>query len=139
MYIKAPAETIWKLLTDLDRFYEWAPVRMRLTSEKQGLDATYHTTGKFLGMNFEIDQRCTEWEENRRWSYTMPFGKKRAKLSWILEPYQSGTKLTEIFDYELPYSFIGKFIDTLIFRRYIRKMMEKELENLKAILEMECG
>ncbi|MFQ6051769.1 MAG: SRPBCC family protein [Candidatus Hydrothermarchaeota archaeon] len=135
IYIEVSTEKVWELLTDLDKFHEWAPVKMRLTFEKQGLGATYHTTGKFFGMNFEIDQNCVEWEENRRWSYTMFFGKKEAKLTWILEPYQSGTKLTEIFDYELPYSFFGKLIDKLIFRRYIGKMMEKELEALKSLLE----
>lgn len=133
--IEAPVERVWKLLTDLDRFHEWAPVRMKLTSEKQGLGATYHTTGKFLGINFKIDQRCVEWEEDSKWSYTMPFGRKEAKLSWVLNSYQSGTNLTEIFEYELPYSFPGKLIDELMFRRYIGKMMKKELEDMKSLLE----
>jgi len=67
MEIGASPERVWKLLTDLDRFHKWAPVKMRLTSERQGLGAIYHSTGKLFGVNFEIDQRCVEWEENKRW------------------------------------------------------------------------
>ncbi len=133
--IQASPGKVWNLLTDLGRFHEWAPVKMKLTSEKQGLGATYHTTGKFFGLDFEINQRCVEWEENRKWSYTMTLRGKRAKLSWILEPWEPGTKLTEIFKYELPYSILGNLIDKLMFKRYIKKMMERELRNLKLLLE----
>jgi len=67
----------------------------------------------------------------------MSFRGNVAKLSWVLGAYQSRTKLTEIFEYDLPYSLLGKIIDKLMFRMYIGKMMERELKNLTSLLEKE--
>lgn len=134
--INAPPEEVWRLLTDLDRFHEWAKtVEMELASERQGLGATYHTTAKFLGMDFEISQKCTEWIENRKWTYRMSFGGKEGRISFILEPAGLGTKLTEDIDYELPYSYLGKIFDKLKVKAKIEKLAEDELKNLKNILE----
>lgn len=123
-------------MTDLDRFHEWAKtIEMKLASGKQGLGATYHTTAKFLGMKFDIEQECTEWLENRKWTYRMSFRGKESRISFIMKPIESGTKLTEVIDYELPYSHLGKILDKVAVGKHMEKFAKEELENLKGILE----
>ena len=52
-----------------------------------------------------------------------------------LEPAKVGTKLTTSFDYELPYSILGKLIDKLRVHKSLEKKSEKALEKMKEIAE----
>lgn len=35
--VRSSPRRVWRFLTDLERFHEWTPVKMKLTSEKTGL------------------------------------------------------------------------------------------------------
>ena len=55
--------------------------------------------------------------------------------SYILEPTAKGTKLTFAYDYELPYSILGKIVDKLKVSKDFEKSTEKQLRDLKTALE----
>lgn len=55
-------------------------------------------------------------------------------VTYTLEPVEAGTKFTYEADYEIPFGILGKIISPLILW-YGRKEFEKDLENLKDILE----
>ena len=50
-------------------------------------------------------------------------------------PTKTGTKATTVFDYELPYSVLGKIIDKLRVHRAVEKDAEKALQKMKAAAE----
>ncbi len=53
----------------------------------------------------------------------------------VLMTYDNGTQFTIIIDYKIPYSFIGKFLDLIYFRRRIQKAMAISIQTVKARLE----
>lgn len=57
--------------------------------------------------------------------------------NWLLEPIETGTKVTLVMDYELPYSIIGKIIDKLKVEKEFTKQVDEGLEAAKKIIEGE--
>jgi len=146
--IKAPPEKVWEILA-LDRFQEWSEEyrkslkSMEYTSEVQTPEDKFrvgtsaHVNMKGMGMG-EMDFEISESLENERITY---LGKRPrdnqpiANLTFILEPVEEGTKFTHIYDYKMPLGIIGKFLDKAYSQRWGENKMEKELEEIKSIVE----
>ena len=54
---------------------------------------------------------------------------------WTGEPTAKGTKLTYEFEYEVPYSILGKLVDKVKVHKDIEKSNTKLLEDIKKALE----
>jgi len=52
-----------------------------------------------------------------------------------LEAAESGTKLTFVIDYDLPYSVLGRVVDRLMVGRDVEKGIKRGLQKLRGILE----
>ncbi len=61
-------------------------------------------------------------------------GKRLIFLS-RLEPKDNGTLFTMIADYTMPWGFLGKVIDKLFMKKYIKGNVEHTVEKLKAAME----
>jgi len=142
--IKASPEKVWEMLA-LDRQEEWDDQMpkdcVKYTSEvhtpedKYKVGASAHANMKRMG---EFDFEITESLENEK----MTFHAKKsgtdqttAAAQFILEPVEEGTKFTTVYDYEMPWGVLGKFLEKLFARRMEEKHQEKCLENVKSILE----
>ena len=146
--INAPPENIWEMFA-LDKFPEWQEEyrktlkSMEYTTEVNTLEDKFrvgtsaHLDTKGIGMG-EIDFEISESIENKRITY---LGKRSgdtqptAIYNLILEPLEEGTKTTIIYDYKMPLGIIGKFLDRVYSKRWGENMLEKNLEDLKSILE----
>ena len=127
----------------LDRASEWNEgsvtnveytTEVRNPEDKYRVGASAHATLKGEGeVHFEI----TESLENTKITVQGKGGKtfKDMMLTYTLEPVEEGTKLTQRLDYELSWGILGKFLDKLVGQRITEKDIERQLENLKSLLE----
>jgi len=140
--IRAPPEKVWEMLA-FDRLLEWSEgykgelKSVEYTSEVRKPKDKYKVGASARGIpkkkgeyNFEI----TESLENEKITYRS-YGKIRALGTYILEPVEKGTRFTVVADYEMPWSILGKILEPLFIRRVMEKEFERDLKNLKSILE----
>jgi uncharacterized membrane protein len=124
----------------LDRLPEWNEEygNVKYTSEVHNLEdkyrvgATSHTKIKGAGdINFEI----TESIENEKFTFRM-LGKRanNTVVTYILEPYEEGTKVMHIMTYEIPGGILGRALGRLG-KGVLEREARKALEKLKSILE----
>ena len=144
--IRAPPEKVWEMLA-LDRFREWQEEmekglksleytsEVRKPKDKYRVGASGHVNIKEMGMG-EFDFEITESLENEKLTYHM---KKSGTnqimgiITLILEPTETGTKFTYVFDYRMPWGIFGKFLEKL-FKGKGEGQLVKSLEKLKTIL-----
>jgi len=146
--IRAPPEKVWEMLA-LDRFQEWEEEmqkglksleytsEVRKPKDKYRVGASGHMNIKEMGMG-EFDFEVTESLENEKLTYHVKKSKTNQTMgiiTLILEPVEDGTKFTYVFDYEMPWGILGKFLDKLFGKRESEKAQEKWLKKLKSILE----
>jgi len=140
--IKVPPEKVWEMLA-IDRAPEWNEGSMKnveyttevsTPKDKYRVGASAHATIKGEG---EVHFEVMESLENTKITIQGKGGKTSPKymLTYTLEPVEEGTKLTQRTDYELSWGILGKFLDKLVAQRISEKDMERQLENLKSILE----
>ena len=58
---------------------------------------------------------------------------------WSYVPEGAGTRVTAVFDYEIPGGVLGKVVDKLAVERANSENLEKSLANLKAEVEKEIS
>ena len=94
------------------------------------------TIGHFVSKAGEFDAEITEFVKNKKVTYhTIEASKFKLTGSFILEPTTKGTKLTNSFDYELPYSILGKLIGKFKVSKELDKETTLWLGNAKKALE----
>ena len=73
----------------------------------------------------------------RAWEKPKYFGTLSMFRTYSLEPVGTDTKITSEFESEKYgiFGIFGRFFDKLYLRRWAKKTLETELENLKSILE----
>lgn len=135
--ISAPSEKVWPMLF-WDRLPEWLDgiKEAKYTSEdKDSVGATAHVIGETAGIKVEFDVEITEYIENEKATWRSTAGNLTAIGLTTLKTTETGTKLTLMMDYDLPYSILGKIVDKLMVSRDIEKGFERSLEKLKNTLE----
>ena len=84
----------------------------------------------------EWDEEVTEFEENKKMAMrTVEGSKMKMGVTGLLEPTATGTKVTYIEEYEVPYSVLGKLIDKLSIRKNTENFMDAMMANLKKAIE----
>ena len=137
--IEASPEKIWAFIFDLKKMNELT----RGSSEGEytskgpiGVGTTIHYGGKAGGSEAEFNTEITELEKNKKASMQTVGGSKfKMQGSYTPEPTSKGTRLTTTYDYELPYSILGKIVDKLKVSKDMEKMSEKQLGSMKKALE----
>jgi len=61
---------------------------------------------------------------------------KRFDHDHIFEQHDGLVKITDIFDYESPFSFFGKVFDFIILTRYMTNFSAHEMRRLKEQLKL---
>jgi len=155
--INAPPEKVWEMLA-FDRIQEWDEgygeglgERVEYTSEVNTPKDKYRVGATAQGTpntpfgdtqhhicRFEIIESL----ENKKikyyaWEKPKYFGTLSMFTSYSLEPIGTDTKITYEVESEKYgiFGILGKFLEKLYLRRWAKKKIQKELENLKSILE----
>jgi uncharacterized membrane protein len=97
--------------------------------------ATVHVVSEIAGTKGEWDAEITEYKNNEKVSWRTTSGNMTIIYNATLVPTKGGTKLTTAFDYEPPYSILGKLIDKLRVHKAMEKESEKALQKMKEIAE----
>ncbi len=135
--INAPAEKIWSLLY-WERTPEWYEAFKTVTHTsgvKNDVGETVHVKGEVGGMKAEWDGETTEKVENQKVGWRSVGGSFTGFGSHSLTPTTTGTKVTMVLDYDLPYSVLGKIMDKLKFHKAFEKTIDDGLKKLKVVAE----
>ena len=106
------------------------------TSGLINLGETVTWRAKHFGISQKLSVEITKF--NRPYSFrdTMLEGAfKRFDHDHIFEQHNGLVKITDIFDYDSPLSFFGKFFDFLILKRYMTNFSIQRNEAIKRVIE----
>jgi hypothetical protein len=155
--IKASPANVWELLA-FDRIHEWDEAygvglgesveytsevntpqdKYRVGATAQGTPNTPFGDTEHHICRFEITESLEhEKMRYRAWEKPKYFGTLSMHRMYSLEPMGEDTNITcglESDKYGI-FGIFGKFFEILYLRRWAVKKMQKELENLKSILE----
>ena len=135
--INAPPNKVFSLV-NWDRVPEYydSIKKVEWTSKpKMEVGANVHVLSEIAGAKGEWDAEITEYRDNEKVSWRTTGGNMTIIYNATLDPAKAGTKLTTSFDYELPYSVLGKLIDKLKVHKAMEKESEKALQKMKEIAE----
>ena len=135
--IKASPEKLWPMIFAAGMMKWYAPLKKidYTSKEKNKVGATVHVITELAGLKGEYDCETTEVIENEKVGWRTTGGNFTGFGFNAVSPTKSGTKVTMMFDYELPYSLLGKIIDKLRFHKALEKSYETGLNKLKDMME----
>ena len=142
--LPAPPEAVWELVSDPDRFAEWAELTEEVTSADRPLQlgSTYEERNVVLGP-IKGTSRWTvvQHEAPRRQTHRGEGIALAASLDFFLElePAERATQLTVGLRYRPGLGGLGALIDRVHLRRAIQAAMERSAANLAAIAERELA
>lgn len=93
--------------------------------------------GRIMGMKIKSEASVIKRIENREKDYRFEAGSFVFNIRLVVDKTAMGTNLRIIVDYELPYSWVGKIIDALFIRRYLKREVGRTMETCQKILEEE--
>jgi len=135
--INASPEKVWSLI-NWERVPEWyhSIKKVEWTSKrKMEVGATVHVLSEIAGAKSEWDAEITEFADNERVTWRTIRGNPTTIYHATLSPSKTGVKLTTSFDYEMPYSILGKLIDKLRVHKEMEKEAEQALQRMKDAAE----
>jgi uncharacterized membrane protein len=135
--INAPPEKIWSFINwdNVPKLYESVKKVEWTSKEHNKVGATLRFTSELAGVKGVADAEITEWIDNKKASWRTTSGNPTIIYNASIEPTKSGSKVTFVADYELPYSVLGKIIDKLRVHKAMQKDGENALKKLKAMAE----
>ncbi len=132
--VSAPPEVVWQVISDVERYAEYAPNLSR--AEKTGEGNTparrcYDTRGRGW------DEACVLWKEGEAYSYVIdtsdyPYPFIQMKGTWSVEAAGAGSRITMRFDYtpSAPWIF-GWLMHRMVQRRF-RPVIDELMDNWEA-------
>ncbi len=138
-FIEARVENVWQLMSDPDRLPEWNGAFDRIENASGRLDeigTTYTQVSKLAGIDLKGDWEITAVDP----MHSRQFTGKPPGFSWCngsdsFEPKDSGTDYTIEMDYGLLGGPIGAVADRLYGRSLLERIIERNIERLRLILE----
>lgn len=89
---------------------------------------------KSAGITFNLTMTTLEHVVGEYILYQLS-GMIAGSTRWTHTPEGSGTRVTAVFDYEMPGGGLGQIADRLFVERMNTENLEKSLQNLKALVE----
>jgi carbon monoxide dehydrogenase subunit G len=142
--VSAAPEAVWALISNPDRFAEWADLTDEVLRADRplGLGSTYEERNTVLGP-IKGTSRWTvvQHEAPRRQTHRGEGIALAASLDFFLElePSEQATQLTIGLRYRPGLGALGALVDRLYTRRSIQAAMEHSAANLAAIVERELS
>jgi uncharacterized protein YndB with AHSA1/START domain len=145
VYIEAPPEEVWKVLTNAERRPEWedAIVEVRdVTGPMDRVGTRWVEVRSERGKTFPATMEVTRVEAPRliEWTGPLPAG-ARLLFRVTLEPRNGGTQKRVDAESKLPLGPVGKLLDRLVVQRMWTRWAEehgtRSDEKLKTLVESE--
>lgn len=144
--IKAPATTVYGIVSDFGRFNEWSPwyeldpdATYTISTPASGEGATFAWASEDPSVG-SGSQQITELVENRRVVVALDFGPQgTATATHAIEALDDGkTRVTWSMDTDFGFDLIGRYIG-LMFETWVGNDYEKGLARLKTLAEKEAA
>jgi hypothetical protein len=137
-FIAAPPETVWDVISDLERQRDWM-VDLRsldiVSEQPSGLGAILHVTSELFGLPVVKDvMTITAWEPPYRMD-VLHSGQFHGTGSFLLERVDNGAIFTWIEDFEPPLGPLGEAGFTLVVRPHLMRVFARSIANVKRIAE----
>jgi carbon monoxide dehydrogenase subunit G len=142
--VPAPPEAVWELISDPDRFAEWAELTEEVirADKPLTLGSTYEERNVVLGPIKGMSRwTVVQHEAPRRQTHRGEGIALAASLDFFieLEPAERATQLTVGLRYRPGLGPIGAMIDRMYARRSMQAAMERSAANLAAIATRELA
>ena len=129
--IDAPAAAIWEVISDVERYADYAPNLSKAHKTSEGPTPArrcYDTDGR--GWN----EACLFWEEGTRYAYIIdtadyPYPFIQMKGTWGLEPQVTGHKVYMHFDYTPRQPWLLGWLTHLAVKRMFSPIVTKLMDN----------
>jgi uncharacterized membrane protein len=92
------------------------------------------TTYKAAGMSFNLTMTATELVRGEYGAFKLD-GMITGMNRWTYTPEGDGTRVTAVFEYEMPGGALGALANKLVVEKMNIQNLEKSLANLKALVE----
>lgn len=137
--VRAPIERVHDFLVELDNFAAIFPGSVVTKKNFQGnpkVGDTYDISGDVAGQRLKATMRFIELVPNAMIVSEQVSGDfKSFRDTVIFEKTDGGTRLTETWEYEPPYSFLGKILDAVKIRREMENYLVEGHKQAKETLE----
>jgi len=132
--INVAPERVSQYMWDVNNLPNYLPISdVKILERTEDLVRLRH---KFTAAGRTMDLVCEQkmLEKNKKMVYRVTKGMKLER-TWLLEPTETGTKLTNILEYKLPGWIFGVILDKLKIQKEMRRICTESLRRLKRILE----
>ena len=134
IFIAAPPERVWQIISDLEQQAAWMVDVRRLevvSEEKRDVGAVLHVTSELFGRPLVHDvMEITRWEPPHRMD-VVHRGQFTGTGQFVLEPIDNGTIFTWIEDFQPPLGPLGELGFALVVRPHLRRVFARSLGNVK--------
>lgn len=135
IFIAAPPEKVWALISDLERGPEWSVVTLRceITSGKPlGVGSTYCALSKFVASQITTEHEIVEWVPPSRVVSKVTKGAE-STLTQTCDPQGDGTLLTMSNQFALPRGVPGPVADKVV--QQVTSTLYREVARIKEVVE----
>ena len=133
--INAPVENVLAILEDPERQSELNP-NLKLLSSRPSPLGFYDTTWEYTmaGMKFSGESTVTAYEQGKRIVFESKGGID-SRWEWTINAEASTTLVSLVLTYTMPGSFLDVALNKLVIERQNEKDIERQLVNLKRLVE----
>ena len=134
--VNAPADVVWAVISDVERYAEYAPNLSKAIKTSNGVTPTrrcYDTKGR--GWN----EACVLWKEGEVYSFVVdtsppdyPYPFTQLKGTWGLNQVADGVEIYMHFDYQPHKSGILGWLMQRMLQRAFSPIVDKLLDNWEA-------
>jgi ligand-binding SRPBCC domain-containing protein len=118
-------------VASMSRSHERAVGRLPSDRLAPGDEVTWR--GWHFGVPWRLTSRITEFDRPRRFvdeQLRGPF--QRFRHEHVFEPFDGGTRVTDIVDFEAPAGWLGRLAERLVLASYVRNLIEERNRYLAA-------
>lgn len=137
--IEAPIEEVYEFSVEIDNYAEIFPGRIEIIKNYEGnpkVGDTFNLSGEVAGRRLKETMRFVELVPNARIQLTHVDGDMKSfKSIVVLESTGPRTRVTETWEYEPPYSFLGQILDAVKIRKDLENYLVESHRKTKGLLE----
>lgn len=140
-WIKAPTDVVFDLSRSIDlHIYSVTETKEEAIDGVQngliGLGQMVTWRAKHFGKYRTLQVQITKMERPRHFTDVMVAGDfKSMQHKHLFQAHDGGTLMRDIFRFEVPYGVIGRLLEILVMKRYLRYFLKKRNRILKQVAE----
>lgn len=135
IFIAAPPEEVWALISDLERGPEWSVVTLQCEITSGGprdVGCTYRSVSRFAASKIMTEHEIVEWDPPHKMVTRVTKGAE-STVTWTCEPQAGGTLLTMSNEFAVPGALPALIADKLA--QQVTDTLAQELARIKEVVE----